>query len=91
MLNRSTDLSDAVIISEHHPEVEKQADWVIDVGHKGDQEGEIAEEREALRLNANDAWAHNNLGIALRHKGDLEEQSPNTVRAYAACSRDQNA
>ena len=29
------------------------------------------EEREALRLNANNAVAHNNLGVALEQKGDL--------------------
>ena len=37
---------------------------------KGDWDGEIAEDREALRLNPNNASAHNNLGFALEKKGD---------------------
>ena len=38
---------------------------------KGDWDGAIAEEREALRLNPNNASAHSNLGLALEKKGDL--------------------
>ena len=39
---------------------------------KGDADGEIAEYREALRLNPNDDMEHNNLGVSLRDKGDLD-------------------
>ena len=38
--------------------------------NKGDLDGEIAEYREALRLNPNNADAHNDLGVALEQKGD---------------------
>ena len=38
---------------------------------KGDLDGAIAEYREALRLNPNNALAHNGLGFALEKKGDL--------------------
>jgi Flp pilus assembly protein TadD len=38
--------------------------------HKGDWDGQIAEEHEALRLDPKDAWAHYALGVALEHKGD---------------------
>jgi len=39
------------------------------LGAKGDLEGAMAEYREALRLNPNEAKAHNNLGLALEKKG----------------------
>ena len=35
-------------------------------------DGAIAEDREALRLNPNNAAAHASLGVALRNKGDLD-------------------
>jgi Flp pilus assembly protein TadD len=41
------------------------------LGNKGDWDGEITEERQALRLNPNDAMGHNCLGFALQKKGDL--------------------
>jgi tetratricopeptide (TPR) repeat protein len=44
------------------------------LGKKGDRDGEIAEEREALRLNPNLAEAHLSLGVALGHKGDWDGQ-----------------
>jgi tetratricopeptide (TPR) repeat protein len=44
------------------------------LGKKGDWDGEIAEEREALRLNPNNGPAHVNLGVALFNKGTWMEQ-----------------
>src|SRR5205085_1454398 len=37
---------------------------------KGDLDGALAAFKEAVRLNPNDATAHNNLGFALKRKGD---------------------
>ena len=45
-------------------------DLGLALGDKGDWDGEIAEEREALRLNPNNDLAHNDLGVALEKKGD---------------------
>jgi len=42
----------------------------IALGNKGDMDGEIAEYREALRLNPKNENAHFNLGLALEQKGD---------------------
>ena len=42
------------------------------LGTNGDWDGEIAEEREALRLNPNNEMAHVNLGVALGGKGDWD-------------------
>ena len=42
------------------------------LGDKGDWDGEITEEREALRLNPNLAEAHVNFGRALGEKGDWD-------------------
>ncbi|HET7842176.1 MAG TPA: excinuclease ABC subunit UvrA [Terriglobia bacterium] len=39
VLNRLTDLGNTVIIIEHHLDVVKQADWVIDLGPEGGQAG----------------------------------------------------
>jgi excinuclease ABC subunit A len=39
VLNRLTDLGNTVIIIEHHLDVVKQADWVIDLGPEGGDEG----------------------------------------------------
>ena len=39
MLNRLTDLGNTVIIIEHHLDVAKQADWIIDLGPEGGDEG----------------------------------------------------
>jgi Flp pilus assembly protein TadD len=42
------------------------------LGGKGDWEGQISEEREALRLNPDNAMAHYALGIALEQKDDRQ-------------------
>ena len=42
----------------------------VALGHKADLDGVIAEFREALRLNPNEAEAHFGLGLALEKKGD---------------------
>jgi tetratricopeptide (TPR) repeat protein len=42
----------------------------VALARKGDWDGEIAEEREALRLNPNNALAHAGLGLGLEVKGD---------------------
>jgi tetratricopeptide (TPR) repeat protein len=42
------------------------------LGTKHDWDGEIIEEREALRLNPNNDLAHFNLGLALGGKGDWD-------------------
>jgi excinuclease ABC subunit A len=39
VLNRLTDLGNTVIIIEHHLDVVKQADWVIDLGPEGGDDG----------------------------------------------------
>ena len=39
VLNRLTDLGNTVIIIEHHLDVVKQADWIIDLGPEGGDEG----------------------------------------------------
>jgi excinuclease ABC subunit A len=39
VLSRLTDLGNTVIIIEHHLDVVKQADWVIDLGPEGGDEG----------------------------------------------------
>lgn len=39
VLNRLTDIGNTVIIIEHHLDVVKQADWVIDLGPEGGDEG----------------------------------------------------
>ncbi len=39
VLNRLTDLGNTVIIIEHHLDVVKQADWVLDLGPEGGEEG----------------------------------------------------
>ena len=59
---------------------------------KGGGDGEITEEREALRLNPNLADAHRGLGVALGEKGDWDgmiaeerealRQDPNNVWAH---------
>ena len=38
-LNRLTDLGNTIIIIEHHLDVVKQADWIIDLGPEGGQAG----------------------------------------------------
>ena len=42
----------------------------------------ITEEREALRLNPNYAWAHAGLGLALERKGDLRGALEECRSAY---------
>jgi superkiller protein 3 len=44
----------------------------VALGKKGDWDGEIREEREAIRLDPNNPFAHNDLGVALEKKGDLQ-------------------
>jgi len=39
VLNRLTDLGNTVIIIEHHLDVVKQADWIIDLGPEGGEDG----------------------------------------------------
>jgi excinuclease ABC subunit A len=39
VLNRLTDLGNTIIIIEHHLDVIKQADWIIDLGPEGGEEG----------------------------------------------------
>ena len=39
VLNRLTDLGNTVIIIEHHLDVVKQADWIIDLGPEGGEAG----------------------------------------------------
>jgi len=39
VLNRLTDLGNTVIIIEHNLDVVKQADWIIDLGPEGGDEG----------------------------------------------------
>ncbi len=39
VLNRLTDLGNTVIIIEHHLDVAKQADWIIDLGPEGGDDG----------------------------------------------------
>jgi Flp pilus assembly protein TadD len=45
----------------------------VALGNQGDWDGEITEEREALRLNPNNGNAHYFLGMALERKGNYEE------------------
>ncbi|HMD85725.1 MAG TPA: tetratricopeptide repeat protein, partial [Terriglobia bacterium] len=65
------------------------------IGVKNDWDGEIAEEREAIRLQPNDASAHYLLGFALEQKRNFPEalqqyraayelnpQGPNYQKAY---------
>jgi Flp pilus assembly protein TadD len=44
----------------------------IVLGAKGDLDGKISEEHEALRLNPNDASVHASLADALEQKGDRQ-------------------
>ena len=39
VLNRLTDLGNTIIVIEHNLDVVKQADWVIDLGPEGGDEG----------------------------------------------------
>ncbi|MBI4467135.1 MAG: excinuclease ABC subunit A, partial [Acidobacteria bacterium] len=39
VLNRLADLGNTVIIIEHHPDVIKTADWIIDLGPEGGEAG----------------------------------------------------
>ena len=39
VLNRLADLGNTVIIIEHHPDVIKTADWVLDLGPDGGEDG----------------------------------------------------
>jgi Flp pilus assembly protein TadD len=52
------------------------------LGVKKDWDGEIAEEREALRLNPNNASAHYCLAFALEHKHNPEEALQEYRKAY---------
>jgi Flp pilus assembly protein TadD len=52
------------------------------LGKKGDWEGDIAEEREALRLNPRNAQAHFTLGFAFESKGSRSEALEEYRTAY---------
>ena len=47
---------------------------------RGDPDGAIAAYREAIRLDATDAVAHSNLGVALVRKKNLDEAIPAPAR-----------
>jgi Flp pilus assembly protein TadD len=52
------------------------------LGKKGDWEGDIVEEREALRLNPRNAQAHFTLGFAFESKGSRSEALEEYRTAY---------
>jgi hypothetical protein len=53
------------------------------LGGNGDWHGEIAEEREALRLNPNNDAAHGSLGVGAEARAIRAARSWNCVRRYA--------
>jgi Flp pilus assembly protein TadD len=58
------------------------------LGGKGDWDGAIAEEHEALRLNPNNKRAHATLAIALELKGDLRGAMEEYRAAYILDPKD---